>query len=857
MASTSIQTVRSSFTSAFSKPQPEYDVFLSFRGETRCKFTDHLYHALVDRKVTTFRDDKELELGESIKLELLKAIEKSRIAVIIFSENYASSTWCLEELAKIVECRDRGILTVLPIFYHVEPTDVRHQKNTFAEAFAKHEKRFEENPKMVQKWRAALTNVTNLAGERLKDGVHEANFIRSIVQWIYSKLKEKRSNDIEDDLVGISSRVEEMISYLDLESTDVHFIGICEKSGMGKTTLARAVFDKILNQFEACSFLENVREESKAHGLKTLQERLLCDIGKGGLRVKDEHKGMQVISDILHNKKVLIVVDDVSERSQLEKLVGKGDLFGKGSRIIVTTEDKDLLASYEIKIVYKARGLNEVEALQLFSLNAFNKPHCENDFLEDCNNFVEYAQRIPLVLKVLGSYLCTRTKNEWESAQNQLRAIPHEKTTKKLRIAFDGLGAEEKKLFLDIACFFKGEEKNCVADILKSVYFLDINLKNLIDKSLITLVGGEKLWMHNLLQQMGWEIVSEESEEARERSRLWHCDDVLDVLKNNTGTKHIEGMLLRLPPDEEEELNAESFSKMNKLRLLKICKVRLSCLSYLPNELCLLEWHDYPLESLPNSFQPGELVELIMHRSCLQQLPSEFSKLGKLKLIDLSDSQNLTRTPDFTGFSNIERLNFQGCTRLHELHPSVGGLKRLILLNLKDCKCLKNLPYELNLESLKTLILSGCSRFKKFPRIGRNMRTLLELYLDGTAIEVLPPTIRRLTGLILLNLQDCKNLKSFPSDIHSLTSVKNAEHTVGDIAGQSGMRQGTSVMASTVAAEVKSINQATRVVKSAALADRQCRDQATQDASIADQSSTEVWEAIEAVPHHEFFIQER
>ena len=87
-------------------------------------------------------------------------------------------------------------------------------------------------------------------------------------------------------------------------------------------------------------------------------------------------------------------------------------------------------------------------------------------------------------------------------------------------------------------------------------------------------------------------------------------------------------------------------------------------------------------------------------------------------------------------------------------------------------------------------------------------------------------------------------------------SVKNAGHTAGHIEGQSGIRQGTSVMASTAVAEVKSINQATRVVKSAALADRQCRDQATQDASISDQSSIEVWEAIEAVPHHEFFIQE-
>ena len=168
MASTSIQTVPSSFTSAFSKPQPEYDVFLSFRGEdTRYKFTDHLYHALVDRKIITFRDDKELEMGKPISLELLEAIEKSRIAVIIFSENYASSTWCLEELAKIVECWRRGILRVLPIFYHVEPTDVRHQGKTFEEAFDGHEKRF---PEKVQKWRAALTSVASLSGQTLKDG---------------------------------------------------------------------------------------------------------------------------------------------------------------------------------------------------------------------------------------------------------------------------------------------------------------------------------------------------------------------------------------------------------------------------------------------------------------------------------------------------------------------------------------------------------------------------------------------------------------------------------------------------------------------------------------------------------------
>ena len=152
MASTSIQTVPSSSTSACSKPQPEYDVFLNFRGgDTRYKFTDHLYHALDDKKIITFKDDKELKMGEPISQELLDAIEKSRIAVIIFSKNYAFFTWCLEELAKIVEYMDRGILTVLPIFYHVEPTDVRSQKNTFAKDFAKHENRFEENPTKVDR----------------------------------------------------------------------------------------------------------------------------------------------------------------------------------------------------------------------------------------------------------------------------------------------------------------------------------------------------------------------------------------------------------------------------------------------------------------------------------------------------------------------------------------------------------------------------------------------------------------------------------------------------------------------------------------------------------------------------------
>jgi hypothetical protein len=102
--------------------------------------------------------------------------------------------------------------------------------------------------------------------------------------------------------------------------------------------------------------------------------------------------------------------------------------------------------------------------------------------------------------------------------------------------------------------------------------------------------------------------------------------------------------------------------------------------------------------------------------------------------MDLSDSQNLIKTPNFTGLPKLERVIFQGCTRLDEVHPSIGVLKGLTLLNLEDCKCLNSLPLEIDLESLETLILFGCSRLKKFPDIGTSMTRLSGLYLDRTAI---------------------------------------------------------------------------------------------------------------------------
>lgn len=147
-----------------------YDVFLSFRGEdTRNNFTGHLHRNLIQRGIKTFID-YELRRGEEVSPALLKAIEESRISIIVFSENYATSTWCLDELVKILECKELKQQMVWPIFYKVDPSDVRNQRGSFGKALVKHERKFKDNKEKVKIWRAALTKAANLSGWSLLDG---------------------------------------------------------------------------------------------------------------------------------------------------------------------------------------------------------------------------------------------------------------------------------------------------------------------------------------------------------------------------------------------------------------------------------------------------------------------------------------------------------------------------------------------------------------------------------------------------------------------------------------------------------------------------------------------------------------
>ncbi|GJR31908.1 TMV resistance protein N-like protein isoform X1 [Tanacetum coccineum] len=487
----------SSSTPASSSQKWIYDVFLSFRGQdTRKTFIDHLYSALKQKGIYTYKDDETLQRGESIAPSLLKAIRESRIAVVVFSENYADSSWCLDELEYIMKCMDEIGQIVLPIFYHVEPSQVRKQKGEFGKGFATHE--LSGNNNKVESWRNALVAAANISGWEtmyIANG-HEAKCISEIVNRISDRLPSTISN-VDEEFIGLRTRMQQLKSELEIGSGGVRMIGIWGIGGGGKTTLASCVYDEIYSMFDKCHFLENIRENYSKNGLESLQERILEEVGVG--RVEE---GKRMIKRRLSHASVLIVLDDVDDLAQLEALAGSHDWFGEGSRILITTRDNHVLN--RVDVIHNICLLNNDEAIKLFRKHApQGKLHME-DYEHFSKKLVHYASGLPLALKVLGCFLCDKDMNEWRSALARLKEIPDYNIVEKLKISFDGLTTVEKDLFLDIACLYRRQYKVEAMAMLEAC-------------------------------EMGHYIVrGEHSNNPLKHSRVWKVDDVRRICDADT-----------------------------------------------------------------------------------------------------------------------------------------------------------------------------------------------------------------------------------------------------------------------------------------------------------------------------------
>ncbi|KAK2995491.1 hypothetical protein RJ640_000774 [Escallonia rubra] len=749
-----------------------YHVFLSFRGDTRKAFTDHLYTALDQAGYHTFRDNNEIERGESINSELEKAIQQSRISIIVFSKDYASSKSCLYELVIILRCRRTSGHVVLPIFYDVDPTVVRNQTDSFSEAFAGYEEQLKaetnygrkmELAKKVRVWREALKEVADLAGMSLQNEANgqESKFIKQIVKVIGDKLS-RTIMSVAMYPVGIRSRAKAINLWLQDASMDVSAHAIWGMGGLGKTTVAKYVYNLNFHRFAGSSFLANIREVSKQpRGLIQLQSQLLSDILKRKKdRITTVDEGIVKIEDAICAKRVLLVLDDVDDVEQLNAILGMRDWFYPGSKIIITTRHEWLLKPHAVYKIHEIEKLDDEESIKLFSWHAFGQEHPTEQYMEHSKRVVHHCGGLPLALQVLASFLSRKTLDIWDSALAKLQAIPNSQIIEKLKISYDSLEDDhDKNLFLHIACFFCGEDKYFIVKVLDACGFYSyIGIQNLIDRCLLTINDEDKIMMHQLIQDMGREIVRQESpKEPGKRSRLWRHQQSYSVLKEMTGTKTIEGLLLDmqvvmttstvrgqdtakdLPPwqSAKAKVNVDAFVRMDKLRLLTLNYVQLAG-SYknFPKKLRWLCWHGFNLKSIPKELPLGNLVALDMSYSKLERVWEGTKSLGALKVLNLSYSQKLMETPDFSGVCNLERLVLKGCQGLLGVGETIGFLKRLVLLNLEDCRNLRKLPKNISmLQLLETLIISGCSNLDEFPTGLTEMESLKVLHADGCAMK--------------------------------------------------------------------------------------------------------------------------
>ena len=332
--------------------------------------------------------------------------------------------------------------------------------------------------------------------------------------------------------VGVKSRVKYAIELLNCQqSKDVLLLGILGIGGIGKTTIAKAIYNQIHRGFEGCCFLPNIREHWEQS--TNLQEWLLSDIYKTSqIKIKSIDAGKIVLQQRLRYKKVLLILDDVDKLPQLRALCSSRDWFGPGSRIIITTRYEHLLKVLEVDNVFKMSEMDNDESVEHFSWHAFKQESPKEDFVEISRKMVAYCGGLPLAHEVIGSYLFGKGITQWERVLEKLKIIPNSEVHKKLKISFDGLDDNvQREIFLDIAFFFIGMDQNDVVHILNGCGLcVGDGISDLVHRSLITVDNKNKLGMHHLLRDMGREIIREQTLEPEKRSRLWFHEEVLDVL---------------------------------------------------------------------------------------------------------------------------------------------------------------------------------------------------------------------------------------------------------------------------------------------------------------------------------------
>ncbi|CAN1245450.1 Disease resistance protein L6 [Linum grandiflorum] len=781
----------------------EYEVFLSFRGpDVRKSFADFLYSYFVHSKIRTFRDEEELQKGEIIAPSLVQAITESKIYIPILSKSYASSKWCLQELAKMVECCRKGKGHIIfPVFYFMDPRDVRHQAGPYEEAFEQHSKK--HDAVIIQDWRITLQEVGQMKGWH----VTELDGQGAVIDELFSKVElHLRANYtlVTDELVGIDFHVQEVMRLLNnIESGDGKIVGIQGIGGMGKTTIAKAVFDKICANFNRCCFLENVRELlSKSDGITSLQNKLISSILRVDFQVKDASEGVKTIRERVCKYKVLVVLDDVDDKFEFGQILGKLDNFSSESRFVITTRNIKLDGTNRIWMHDHLRDLGRAIVIEEDVGNPYKRSRIwsKNDAICMLKNKKGTDRVQMLRVDAESSDPVFLTNNSFKGLSN-LRYLDINHPT--MAMNGDFRGVLPSLFWIKLSCFYNPFNLN-----LKNVVILELQGWDIFDGwqgwnsvkmarklKIINLRGSFNLLMLPDLSRCGnlESIDLTLCRRTRGKLNISAFRNLKVVMLQDTKIA-LTGDMGKLQKLEENCDEAPAIPgdiwQLPKLKTLKMvkCSCKGSLLSdqdgLLPSSLtCLVVDWSRGLTGLPNLANLSNLMELRL----FQFSASEIRGLGKLRVLEtleISESMSLDHLHGLDDLVHLKELTLKSCgldclpslsnlIRLHKLVivrcpllseiPGLGELKRSLLhLEVSCCESLAHIDGLESLEGLESLTLESATQPPRLGDLSR-LQNLKQLCITGWRQVPAVLGLERLQSLRSLEMKACKSLRRLPN----------------------------------------------------------------------------------------------
>jgi len=519
-------------TSTAATTNSNYHIFLNHRGHVKGTFGSHLYRRLQYLGYRVFLDKDELKVGENSDLQIKTVIATVIVNIAIFSPGYAESPWCLNELNQMFESE----ATIIPVFLNVKPAELRStggeegwfyqvlrflrgwprgEDGVYAKALCNlkrkrsydaetHRKKPKYEPSTIEKWRDSLKRASDLTGLELAACNGDEGELIDKIERRVEQIVRKTSFPNPIYCTGLDELREEFERTILQEQQppcEAKVVLIVGPAGIGKTALAEAFVNHHKSEYNGWSLLPDVREAS----LIDLQTNLVKDLVSEDPKIVNIADGRRKLSRYLHRYKALIVLDDVDNVEQLDALFSPAKAaLSSDSLILVTTCNKNILSGLKESSIYEVKTLDENQSQELFCRHAFDQPYPVSGFEKMVGAFLYECTGLPLYLKVFGALLSGKDLNYWEDQFCKISTVLPIHIQSRLKISFDSLDLPEKQMFLHIAIFFFGKDRDRAITTWEGLGWEgSLGFVTLKNKCLIDVDDKNRLRMHRCLRDLG------------------------------------------------------------------------------------------------------------------------------------------------------------------------------------------------------------------------------------------------------------------------------------------------------------------------------------------------------------------